>query len=164
MGRMGIARPSGIGREFDRAAHEDGRIKGRVAVLKQYHPAIEIEEVEVPALEPGAILVKTTMAGVCGSDLHTWRGDQAARALPPSGSAFGHEGIGVVNGLRLGVSTDSAGESLREGDRIVHNAQVSWHRCPQCLGVRMHLTFCSSFLGTDGDPVRRRSTSCDHQL
>lgn len=84
-------------------------MKGRVAVLKQYHPPIEIEEVEVPALEPGAILVKATMAGVCGSDLHTWRGDQAARALPPSGSALGHEGIGVVYGLRPGVRTDSAG-------------------------------------------------------
>lgn len=114
-------------------------MKGRVAVLRQFHQPIEIEEYEVPAIEPGAILVKTTMAGVCGSDLHTWRGDQGARAMPPSGSAFGHEGTGVVYSLGVGVKTDSEGKPLKEGDRIVYNAQVSCHRCRQCLSGKHNL-------------------------
>jgi len=29
----------------------------------------------VPDPEPGALLVKLTRAGICGSDLHIWRGE-----------------------------------------------------------------------------------------
>ena len=36
---------------------------------------MEIVKFPVPELEPGAILVKVTMANICGSDLHQWRGN-----------------------------------------------------------------------------------------
>src|SRR3954453_16602970 len=108
-------------------------MKGRVVVLKQYHAPLEIQELEVPDVEPGAVLVRTTMAGICGSDLHTWRGDQEGRALPPGGRCFGHEGTGVVAALGSGVSTDFLGNSLKEGDRAVYSATVSCRRCRDCL-------------------------------
>ncbi len=48
---------------------------GRVAVLKAYGGDFELREYPVPEPEPGAVLVRLTRAGVCGSDLHIWRGE-----------------------------------------------------------------------------------------
>ena len=50
-------------------------MKGRVAVLKAYGGEFELREYPVPEVETGAILVRLSRAGVCGSDLHIWRGE-----------------------------------------------------------------------------------------
>jgi D-arabinose 1-dehydrogenase-like Zn-dependent alcohol dehydrogenase len=50
-------------------------MNGRVAVLKAYGGEFELREYPVPEVEPGAILIKLTRAGICGSDLHIWRGE-----------------------------------------------------------------------------------------
>ena len=92
-----------------------------------------IEEFDVPDPEPGAILLKITQAGICGSDLHTWRGDQAASPLPSNGRVMGHEGTGVIAKLGPGVTTDSLGRPIKEGDRLVYAAIVPCNRCYQCL-------------------------------
>ena len=68
-------------------------MKGRIVVVKEYGKPFEIEEYDVPEPEPGATLLRMTQAGVCGSDLHTWRGDQTQEhmPIPPSGRVMGHE-------------------------------------------------------------------------
>ena len=48
---------------------------GRVAVLRAYGGEFELREYPLPEVEPGAILVRLTRAGICGSDLHIWRGE-----------------------------------------------------------------------------------------
>ena len=59
---------------------------GRAAAFYGAGKPIEIKEYPVPSPESGAALVKITLANVCGSDLHSWRGDidyaQRGRALP----------------------------------------------------------------------------------
>ncbi|GIT44341.1 MAG: hypothetical protein Ct9H300mP11_22770 [Chloroflexota bacterium] len=54
-------------------------MKGRVVVCKEYGKPFVIEEYDVPEPAPGAVILRMTQAGVCGSDLHTWRGDQNNR-------------------------------------------------------------------------------------
>jgi hypothetical protein len=44
-------------------------MNGRVAVLKAYGGDFELREYPVPDPEPGAVLIRLTRAGVCGSDL-----------------------------------------------------------------------------------------------
>ena len=114
---------------------------GRVVVIKEYGQPFEIEEYEVPEPEPGGIILRITQAGVCGSDLHTWRGDQVQRPLPPSGRVMGHEGAGVIHALGEGVSTDSLGTPIAEGDRLMYSAIQSCNRCYQCL--RGEQNWCS---------------------
>ena len=114
-------------------------MKGRVVVVKEYMKPLEIEEYEVPDPEPGAILLKITQAGICGSDLHRWRGDMAPQPLPPSGSCTGHEGTGVIYKLGQGVTTDSLGRPIKEGDRLMHAAIKPCNRCYQCLTGRPNL-------------------------
>ena len=60
-------------------------MQGRVVVCKEHNAPFVIEEYTVPELEPGAILLRMVQSGICGSDLHYWRGDQAQAPLPPTG-------------------------------------------------------------------------------
>ena len=106
---------------------------GRVVVCKEYGKPFVIEEYEVPEPEPGAVLLRMTQAGICGSDLHTWRGDQVNVPLPPTGRAMGHEGTGVVDTLGDGVTTDSLGVPIVEGDRMVYYAVFPCYQCHLCL-------------------------------
>lgn len=106
---------------------------GRVVVIKEYHKPFEIEEYEVPDPEPGGIILRMTQAGICGSDLHTWRGDQQATPLPSNGRVMGHEGTGVIARLGSGITTDSLGKTIKEGDRLMYAAIQPCNRCYQCL-------------------------------
>jgi D-arabinose 1-dehydrogenase-like Zn-dependent alcohol dehydrogenase len=56
-------------------------MKGRVAVLKAYGGEFELREYPVPEVEAGAILIRLTRAGICGSDLHIWRGEMISEAF-----------------------------------------------------------------------------------
>ena len=101
---------------------------GRVAVLRAYHGEFELREYPVPDPAPGAILVKLTRAGICGSDLHIWRGKikEVYGALPKD-LTFGHEMCGRVARLGAGVTIDSLGAPLHEGDRISEGfQQADW--------------------------------------
>jgi D-arabinose 1-dehydrogenase-like Zn-dependent alcohol dehydrogenase len=93
---------------------------GRLAAFYGAGKPIEIKEYPVPEPEAGAALVKISLANVCGSDLHSWRGDidyaKRGRALPRH---LGHEGTGRIAALGEGVNTDSNGAPLAVGDRVI---------------------------------------------
>lgn len=113
-------------------------MKGRVAVLHQYRGEFELREYPVPEVEPGAILVKLTRAGICGSDLHIWRGEmKGVYGETPRELSFGHEMCGRVARLGAGVTTDSLGEPLAEGDRVTYLYFFPCGRCPVCLQDEM---------------------------
>jgi len=108
-------------------------MKGRVVVCKEYMKPFEIEAYEVPELEAGAVLLRMTQAGICGSDLHVWRGDQVNVPLPPTGRAMGHEGTGKIERLGKGITTDTLGTPVQEGDRVVYSAVFPCYHCHLCL-------------------------------
>ena len=117
-------------------------MRGRVVVIKEYGTPFEIEEYDAPDPEPGAVLLRMTQAGICGSDLHTSRGDQVNIPLPPTGRAMGHEGTGVVEKLGRDVTADTLGTPIVEGDRVVYYAVFSCYRCHLCL--RGNLNWCAN--------------------
>src|SRR3972149_3236211 len=91
-------------------------MKGRVVVCTGPRAPFEIEEFDVPDPEPGAVVLKITQAGICGSDLHIWRGEPTA--APTSGKQKqGHEGPGVACRLGEGVLgfVNCAMGTVREG-------------------------------------------------
>ncbi len=113
-------------------------MKGRVAVLPAYGGDFELREYPVPDPEPGAILIRLTRAGVCGSDLHIWRGEmKEVYGSPPRDLTFGHEMCGRVERLGEGVASDSAGAPLREGDRVTFLYFFPCGRCPVCIRDEM---------------------------
>ena len=71
-------------------------MQGRVAILHEYGGDFELREYSVPAVEPGAILVKLTRAGICGSDVHIWRVEMKdVYGQQPKDLTFGHEMCGL---------------------------------------------------------------------
>ena len=47
----------------------------KAALLEEYGKPLQIREVAIPEVEPMGILVKVEMAGICGTDVHSQRGD-----------------------------------------------------------------------------------------
>jgi len=84
---------------------------GKAAVFFGPGKPFQIQELPLPTLEPGAVLIRVTLANICGSDLHFWRGD-APLTLPPDGWIFGHEMTGRVARLGTAITTDSLGQPL----------------------------------------------------
>lgn len=99
----------------------------RAAVLVTPGQPLELQEVPLPeSLEHGAVLVKNVAATICGTDVHHWMGEAGERAPLPR--ILGHEMVGRVVALGEGVTTDSIGTPLAEGDRIIWTH--AW--CGQC--------------------------------
>ena len=107
---------------------------GLVAAFTGVRRPFALMEFPVPEAEPGAVVVRITMANVCGSDLHVWRGtyDVSRGHSEPFCLSIGHEMTGVVHELGEGVSSDSAGDPLEVGDRIVFQYFVGCGECRSC--------------------------------
>lgn len=82
----------------------------KAAVVRQLGSPLTIEEVPVPDVKPGTILVKIAASGVCHTDLHAASGDWPVKPKPPF--IPGHEGVGTIAALGSGVT------SVKEGDRV----------------------------------------------
>jgi threonine dehydrogenase-like Zn-dependent dehydrogenase len=105
----------------------------RAAVLTAFHAPLELHELPLPEeLEPGAVLVRTEMAGICGTDVHLWKG-QLPIALPV---IMGHETVGRIERLGEGVDRDWTGQPLRVGDRVTWNSATSCGTCYYCAEKR----------------------------
>lgn len=81
---------------------------------------------------PGAALVKTEMAGICGTDVHLWKG-QLPIALP---IILGHETVGRIAQLGDGLERDWTGQKLNVGDRVTWNSTTSCGLCYYCAEKR----------------------------
>lgn len=66
----------------------------RAAVLEQIEAPLVIHDLDLPPLEPGQVLVKVLMAGICGSQLQEIDGIKGDPAHLPH--LLGHEGCGIV--------------------------------------------------------------------
>ncbi|MHB8513230.1 MAG: zinc-binding dehydrogenase [Actinomycetota bacterium] len=121
-------------------------MKGRLAA---YPPGVrstmDLREVDVPDPAPGSILVRVTRANVCGSDLHFYRGDIDLSKFMSEPTVLGHEMCGVVASLGAGVSKDSAGRPLHEGDRVVYRYFEPCGSCSSCM--RGQSAACGANLG-----------------
>jgi threonine dehydrogenase-like Zn-dependent dehydrogenase len=81
---------------------------------------VEFVEVPEPQPGPGQVVIRMLQCGICGSDLHAYRGEWS------TDSKIGHEICGIVEELGPGV------ENVREGDRV----------CAECFGHCGHCAFC----------------------
>lgn len=102
--------------------------KGKAAVLVEPN-RIETWEVPISDPPPGGALVRIVLGGVCGSDVHITTGEAGLMPFP---IILGHEGIGRVEKLGDGVSTDYAGTPVKVGDLIYWSPIVRCHRCYSC--------------------------------
>ena len=98
---------------------------------------IEVKEFPIPALEDGDILVKVEGCGVCGTDVHEWRADPFG-LIPVT---LGHEGTGEIIALGKNVKTDTAGNPIKVGDKIVTSV-ISCGDCYICRNQPANTNLC----------------------
>ena len=99
---------------------------------------VRIEEVPVPQIGPGELLVRIEASGICGSDVMEWyRLDRAPLVL-------GHEIAGQIATVGEGV------ERYHEGDRVSVAHHVPCNTCYYCLNG--HNTVCDTLRQTSFDP------------
>lgn len=97
----------------------------RAAVVRAFDKPLSIEEVPVPEVGHGQVLVKVAASGVCHTDLHAARGDWPVQPKLPF--TPGHEGVGTIAAVGAGV------KGIKEGDRVgvpwLHTACGHCHQC-----------------------------------
>lgn len=98
---------------------------------------IILRDAEAPRpTKPGEVVVRVRRCGICGSDLHWYKGE-----APLPTSCPGHEISGVVEALGPGA------HAVREGDRVVVEATRSCGRCSYCHEGRTQLCVDLTLLG-----------------
>ena len=90
---------------------------------------LTVDEIELAPPQAEEVLVRVQAAGVCRSDLQTYRGQ--LRAMPPL--VLGHEGAGIVEAVGTDVTR------VKPGDRVVINWIPACETCPTCLNGRYNL-------------------------
>lgn len=106
----------------------------------------------IPRPGPNDVIVKTTTALICTSDVHTVRG-----ALPiEHGRALGHEAVGVVHEL------GSAVDGFQVGQRVMSAATTPCFHCHPCQ--RGYTSQCQGPLGAYRFTVQRDGNLAEYYL
>ena len=93
---------------------------------KQY----EVREVPVPHPGDGEVLIQMKAAGVCGSDVHQFLGENPNAVFP---RVPGHENAGVI------VEVGKDVKNVKVGDHVVVDLVVACGECPQCKAGRRNV-------------------------
>jgi L-iditol 2-dehydrogenase len=99
---------------------------------------VRLEEMPVPQIGPGEVLMRVEASGICGTDLLEWY------RLSKAPLVLGHEVAGVIAAVGEGVNRHKAGE------RICVAHHVPCNTCHYCLGG--HHTVCDTLRRTNFDP------------
>jgi len=92
---------------------------------------VRLEEMPIPEIGPGEILVQVKACGLCGSDLMEWYADSKAPTV------LGHEPVGLVSRVGSGV------EGFAVGDRVFAHHHVPCFVCRYCR--RGNYSSCATF-------------------
>lgn len=88
---------------------------------------IRVGDVERPHAGPGEAVVRVTLTTICGTDLHILKGEYPVRP----GLVVGHEPVGVIDELGVGVT------GYNIGDRVLVGAITPCGQCNACLSGKL---------------------------
>jgi len=99
---------------------------------------VRLEELPVPQIGPGELLIRTRASGICGSDLMEWYRIKKAPLV------LGHEITGEIVEIGAGVT------NYKVGDRVFSSHHVPCGKCRYCLAG--HQSVCDLLRTTHFDP------------
>ena len=114
-----------------------GYYDGMKALVYADKEKMEIRDVPKPAIGPDDILMKVKSVGICGTDLHIYRGGLDI----PRGTIPGHEFSGIVTEVGKKVT------NVQKGDRAVAEHVVSCGKCDYCKMGKPNLCGHSKIIG-----------------
>jgi L-iditol 2-dehydrogenase len=115
---------------------------------------VELQELPYPDhLEPGAVIVKMEMSGICGTDKHAFKNELTLYGGTQSEqdmvfpSVHGHENVGIVVEMNgRGRDIEYSGQDLKVGDRVTNCPNVICGRCWYCRNVHGY-PYCAEHQG-----------------
>ncbi len=116
----------------------------KAAILENIPGELAIDDIDVGALGPRAVLVQTVAAGLCHSDLHFMEG----KYPHPVPVVMGHESAGIVEAVGSQVTY------VQPGDHVISCISGFCGHCRYCLRGQPNLCDNSSTMA--GDAVRLR--------
>jgi putative phosphonate catabolism associated alcohol dehydrogenase len=105
------------------------RLEPAATAMVWFEPGRQHEAMAVldAPLAPKEVLVAVELSTICGSDVHTVRGDRPT----PVPTVLGHESVGRV--VAVGAdAVDIDGVGLRPGDRVVWSVTIGCGTCTRC--------------------------------
>jgi threonine dehydrogenase-like Zn-dependent dehydrogenase len=105
----------------------------KAAVLGQFKSQIALREFPLlQSIDSAGALVRVLMAGVCGTDVHLWKGQ-----LPiPLPNILGHETVGIIEQSGEALKQDWHGVPLQKGDRVTWSSSLACGYCFYCKEKR----------------------------
>lgn len=105
----------------------------------------KLVQVDKPTIGPDEVLIKVSLASICGTDLHITNWDEwsASRIKPPL--VYGHEFCGVVESIGENV------ENVKPGDFVSAEMHLPCHECYQCMIGKFHICENVKIAGIDMD-------------
>jgi len=101
---------------------------------------VEIDEIEKPKIGNNEALIKVKYAGICGTDLHIYKGLHPRVKAP---LVMGHEISGIVDEIRTNR------KDMNVGERVVINPLISCGKCFPCKENNPHLCPNLNLVGID---------------
>lgn len=101
----------------------------KAAVLTDFYK-IEIKEIKKPQIEKNEALIRVKSTGICGSDLHAYRGHHPFRKPPV---ILGHEVSGIVTEIGSEV------KNIAINDRVTVEPQLGCGICEYCIEGKYNL-------------------------
>ncbi|OAK51676.1 zinc-dependent alcohol dehydrogenase [Rhodococcoides kyotonense] len=99
-------------------------------ILVEGIDSVSVETVATPEAATGEVRVRSTVVGICGSDVHAAHGRHPFIDLP---FRPGHEVVGVVDAIGDGVDASLV------GTRVVVEPNLACGHCTQCLAGRYNI-------------------------
>ncbi len=111
---------------------------------KFYEPnkPLKLEQVPVPSFGDSDVLVRIKASGICGSEIHVWKGRDTSGKFPRT---LGHEGAGIV---------EKVGSNVRDvspGQRVLVDYNVTCGICKFCRNGRENLCVNLEYVGYQRD-------------
>ena len=91
--------------------------KSKIAIFSNSDTPIDLQDVPIPALQPGEILVKNECTTLCRSDLYTFCGKRKEKTP----TILGHEIVGRI----AAMASDSVQQDLR-GNTLEIGTRITW--------------------------------------
>jgi L-iditol 2-dehydrogenase len=116
------------------------------AVVQTGVRSVEYRDWPEPVLERGDdVLLRTAVAGLCGSDLHYFVTDNVGGDRVVYPAVAGHECSAVVEAIGRSVTR------VKPGDRVAVEPAISCGTCDQCRAGRFNTCRTVGFLGHPGE-------------
>ncbi|MBI5368102.1 MAG: zinc-binding dehydrogenase [Planctomycetes bacterium] len=115
----------------------------KAAIFHGSGKPLTIEQVPVPEIGPGEILVKVAACGLCHTDLHYLDHDVPTFRKPPL--ILGHEASGTIARVAPGV------KGWAEGDRVLLPAVLTCGACELCRAGRENICMAMAMFGNHVD-------------